>query len=239
MSDPKHAGAALALAASTSRKTLLTVDFVTADIIGLTFDTMPGNQPNTYGNFVAIWQNQNEIPWNQDPLNVKPIPTNTQAGSISFDGLTTNNNSYIIGYSVGATKSSTEGQKYGNICSTAFVPATSPGGPSQYFQTDLVLTFVGTTSVAVQFTTPAGYKPATNKNWMGLWRASTASYNNPPDWSAPITLDSNFGTAAFNNVNIGRGLTYTIGYFMSGWLGQGQQNRQTALACSLTFTNAQ
>jgi len=221
----------LFLAAAQTKLTNLTVNFVTADSIGISYDTMPGNMPNTYGNFLAIWQNQNQIPWNQEPLKAQPIPTNTQAGSLVFPGLSVTNNSYIIGYSVGPEK--TDGPKYGNICSTAFVPAKADSVPTpyQYFQTYLVLQYVGTTSVAVQFYTPTGYQPASNKNWMGLWRGETASYTNPPDWQTKIPVDSNFGTAAFNNVSIGRGLTYTVGYFMS-------DGKQSTLACSLTFTNA-
>lgn len=238
MSSSKHAGEALALSASTSNVTNMRINYVTADTIGLSYNTVPGNMPNTYGNFVAIWQNQNEIPWNQEPLQQKSILTNTQAGDIQFDGLLTNNNSYIIGYSVGPTKATTEGQKFGNICSTGYIPPVGQGGDYAYFQSNLVLQYIGTTSVAVQFNTPTGYRPATNKNWMGMWRSSTASFNNPPDYSAPITLDSNTGTAAFNNVTIARGQTYTVAYFMGGWAGQGQANKQTAMACTLTFTNS-
>lgn len=219
--------------------TRLDVNYVTADSIGLTFDTMPGNQPSNYGNYVAIWQNQNMIPWNQDPLKKQQITKNTQRGSANFTDLDLAKNSYIVGYSVGPEKAAAEGPKFGNICSTAFVPTQAKETVGEYptFQTNLILQYVGIDSVAVQFLTPAGYKPATNKNWMGLWRGEVASYINPPDWSTPITLDTNRGTAGFNNVSIGRGLIYTIGYFMGGWLGAGQANKQGALACSVTFVN--
>jgi len=227
------------LVASESKVTMLTIDFVTADIIGISFRGMPGNQPSTYGNFIAIWQNHNEIPWSASPLAAKPIPNNTPTGSLAFDGLLTTNNDYILGYSVGPEKAPADGQKWGNICSTAYVPPQgSEPPPDEYFQTKISIRHIGSTSLAVQFNTPSGYKPQTNKNWMGLWRGETASYVNPPDYSTPITVDANFGTAAFNNINIGRGLTYTVGYFMSGWIGQGQANKQTGLACSVSFTNS-
>jgi hypothetical protein len=230
----------LSLAGSNSFVTHLKITLVVADTIGLSYNTMPGNMPNTYGNFVAIWQNQNKIPWNQKPLAAKAVPTNTQQGDMVFDGLDITNNHYILGYSVGPELID-PGLKYGNICSTAFVPTKANEDPPkeyQYFQTHLVLKYLGTTSVAVQFFTPPGCQPATNKNWMGLWRGETASYNNPPDYAVPITIDANSGTAAFNDVTIGRGLTYTIGYFMSGWAEDEQARKQTALACSLRFTNS-
>lgn len=215
----------------------ISIDYVTADVIGLSYHTLPGNMPNTLGNFVAIWQNQNSIPWNQEPLRTQPISTNTQAGSLAFTDLPSiTNNSYILGYAVGPVKS--DGPKYGNVCSTAFVPASSDNGETfyQYFQSSIVLQHIGSTSLAIQFNLPDGYQAASNKCWLGLWRSSVPSYNNPPNHATPITLDSSFGTAAFNNISLGRGLTYSVALFMSGWLGQGQLNKQTAMACSLTFT---
>ncbi len=231
----------LTMASTSSFVTDLKINSVSADVISLSYDTLPGNVPSTYGNFVAIWQNQNQIPWNQDPLKTQAISTNSQAGSLAFTELPSiDNNSYIIGYSVGPLKEKGEGLKYGNICSTAFVPAASNHGETryQYFRSEITLQHVGTTSVVVQFNLPDGYQPAANKNWMGIWRSSAASYNNPPDYAAPITINSSFGTSAFNNVRIGRGLTYTIAYFMGGWVGEGQNNKQTAMACTLTFTNS-
>lgn len=217
--------------------TQIRIDYVTADVIGVSYNTLAGNMPNTYGNFVAIWQNHNSIPWNQEPLKTQPIATNTQAGSLAFLDLPPiTNNSYIIGYAVGPVKS--DALKFGNVCSTAFVPASSDSGETvyQYFQSSLVLQHIGSTSLAIQFNLPDGYQAATNKSWLGLWRASVPSYHNPPLHATPITQDSSFGTAAFNNISLGRGITYAVALFMSGWAGQGQLNKQTAMACSLTFT---
>lgn len=215
--------------------TSLKADFVTEDQIGLSYNTMSGNEPNTKGNFVAIWQNQNSIPWNQAPQQVKEIATNTQSGTMSFDGLNINKNSYIIGYSVGPKL--TSGQAVGNICSTVFIPARGDVNEQADFDPKLTLKFVGTTSVAFQFLLPFGITPLSNTAWCGIWRSSVPSYNNPPDQSIPVTIDAESGTLSFNDFNIGLGLTYTIALFMSGWKGYGQPNDQNAMACSLTFTN--
>ena len=191
---------------------------------------MPGNSPAANGNFVAIWQNQDQVPWNQKPLNTQSLTGNTQAGSLAFGGLDVNNNSYILGFGVGPDVS--------NICATAFVPAASEGqADNDTFSTKLTLVNIGTTSLTMQFNTPAGYTPKTNKNWMGLWRGETASYTNPPDTAIAVDLDANFGTQGFNGINIGRGLTYTVGYFMGGWNSDPTKRKQTTLAASLTFTN--
>ena len=88
----------VAAAAANSLTTTLNISFVSADEIDVDFNTMPGNQPNTYGNFIAIWQNSNAIPWNTEPLKTFPIPSNTQSGSASFTGLNVTNNSYIVGF---------------------------------------------------------------------------------------------------------------------------------------------
>ena len=225
----------LAPSTTQSYQTSVKTDFVTADQIGVSYDTMPGNQPNTYGNFLAIWQNQDTIPWNQEPLKTFPIQTNTQAGSASFGGLDITNNSYIIGYSVGPVD--TVGQKYGNICSTTFIPAAGSASSQQDKASSLTLEFIGTNSVAFNFNCPSGVTPMANGAWCGIWRSSVPSFNNPPDDYIQVNLNVESGTLAFNNFPIGRGLTYTIAFFMSGYNGDNTPT-QTSMACSLTFTNS-
>ena len=226
----------LQLADTTSFTTNLSVDFVTADQIGVSYNTMPGNQPNTYGNFLALWQNQDTIPWNQAPLKTFPIQTNTQAGSAAFNGLDVTNNSYVIGYSVGPVL--TQGEQYGNICATAFIPAVGTQSNSTTFSSSLTIVSIGTTSVAFNYELPANSTPLANTAWCGIWRSSVPSYNNPPDATIPVTLNASSGTLAFNDFPIGRGLTYTIALFTSGWQGFGMPNNQKAMACSVTFTNS-
>ncbi|HEY6327915.1 MAG TPA: hypothetical protein VI756_01165 [Blastocatellia bacterium] len=234
MSSSKLASGSAALVAGGSRVTLLNALQVTPDIVVLGFNTLPGNMPNTYGNFAALWQGTGEIPWSAQPLAIQPIATNTPSGTIAFTGLDLHGNAYVLGYSVGPTKTGGEAQKYGNICSTVSIPPG--GGPTQDFQTSLALLYVGPDQVLVRFSTPGGYRPAANRNWLGLWQGMEASYSQRPQYSTPITADSNFGTGTFSGAQILVGTTYTIGYFMSGWIGAGQANEQTALACSITFT---
>jgi hypothetical protein len=222
--------APLKISSTRQYQTHLNINSVTADAISLGYNTMPNNQPAANGNFVAIWQNQNQVPWNQKPLATKPLGGNSQAGSLSFDNLDVTNNSYILGFAVGTDIT--------NICATAYVPAQSEGG-AQYPTTTTTLSLqnLGTTSITVQFDTPAGYQPKSNGNWMGVWRGETASYINPPDAAVAVGLDANFGTQGINGISIGRGLTYTVGYFMGGWNADPTKRKQTTLAASLTFTN--
>lgn len=226
------------LAASTIFTTTLNIANVSADSIDVDYTTMPGNQPNTYGNFLAIWQNSASIPWTTDPIKTFPVPTNTPSGSATFGGLSVNNNSYIIGYSAGPILTPTGNiQKYGNICASAFIPAAS-SGDGTIFTSGISAIKVGSTSVSFQFDLPDGLLPQSNGAWAGLWRGENpAYYGTPPSTGfVAITPDVSSGRAAFNNVSIGRGQTYTIGIFMSGFQASGGST-QRALACSATFTN--
>ncbi|MGS2763401.1 hypothetical protein [Sinomicrobium sp. M5D2P9] len=223
------------LSSTQSHETVIKADYVTADTIGISYTNLPGCQPNSNGHFVAIWQNTNSIPWNTPPLKTQPIDTNTPAGSMNFTGLTVTKDTYIIGYSVGPTLS--VGQKYGNICSSVYIPDTTSSDQID-FASGLSLIHVGSTSVAFGYKLPDNITPQSNKAWCGLWRAGQPSYNNPPDYVIPANLDAASGTLAFNNVKIGIGLTYTIAFFMSGYdESDKSQSNQKAMACSITFTN--
>jgi hypothetical protein len=227
-------GSSALLAGSGSSTTQLVVTSAVADQISVAYNTMPGNQPNTYGNYVAIWQNSDSIPWNTDPLQTQQIVSNTQAGDMIFSGLNITVNSYIIGYGVGPQLTGTGVQKQGNICSTVFVPAVGGGAPTQFLPSIQVLS-IGANSVAVSFNLPSGILPQSNGAWIGLWRAEQASYNNPPVAANSIQVNAGQGSGFINGVTIGRGLTYTIGLFMSGWGGGSSPNNQKPLACSVTF----
>lgn len=220
--------------APVQRSTTLQVDFVTADQIGVTYDMMPGTRPQDTGALVAIWQDADLIPWENPPLATQPIGSQ-QHGSLSFGGLTVQSNQYIVGLLVGPTKTDT--QKARNTAASAFIPNDKdPPVPRASF---LTLKFVGTNSVAVQFNCLGGYRAQTDGAWMGIWRGEAASYFQPPDAVAQVRIDSNFGTVAFNNFPIGIGLTYTIGFFNSGWSDDPTQRNQKVLSCSLTFTQGQ
>lgn len=215
-----------------TRQTTISVDFVTADIIGVTYDMMPGTRPSDAGCVVAIWQDQDQIPWEDEPLRTQAIGAQ-QHGSVNFDKLSVQSNSYIIGLTVGPMQ--TNAQKARNVAAQAYIPGVSDPPESQ--NDFLTLKFVGPTSIAVQYNCLPGYRAATDQAWMGLWRGEVASYSKPPDVGAvPVTIDSNFGTVAFNNISIGVGLTYTVGFFTTGWSETPSNRNQKVLACSLTFT---
>jgi hypothetical protein len=214
-----------------TRQTTLQVDFVEADVIGITYDMMPGARPADTGAIIAIWQDEDQIPWEDEPLSKQAIGSQ-QHGSVSFTDLSVQKNTYIIGLTTGPLK--TDSQKNRNTAAQAWITSETEWELKNDF---LTLKFVGPTSVAMQFNCLAGFRALTNKAWMGLWRGEVASYTQPPNvGAAQIKIDSNSGTASFNNVSIGVGLTYTVGFFPSGWADDPNLRNQKVLACSLTFT---
>ncbi len=198
---------------------------VTGNTITFEFETLPGNTPNTYGNWVGLWPNTNVIPWKTAAQASAVIPTDTRDGDSTLTNLVLGDVSYMLGYAVGPEAA--VGQKNGCICSTAFIPAA--GSDYVYFQTTMTLGKVTPSSVAVQYTAPAGNTPAANGSWIGLWRGSQASYINPPEAQTGISDNASAGTAIIQGVTLQRGETYTLGYFMS--------QAQTTLAAILSFTH--
>lgn len=205
-----------------------------ANSVDVLFNGLPGNVPDTYGNLVALWQNNNSIPYGTNPKLHTPVIGNSPDGSFTFEGLDLNNNSYIIGYSVGPVLTGTGLQTYGNICATVFIPANS--NEVDPFVPTLEVMSIGTTSVSLKYFLPQNILPKTNGAWVGIWRSAQPSYTTPPLASAPISQDAPDSTCSINGFNIGRGLTYTIGLFTSGYV-KGGVSKQTAMAVSLTFTN--
>lgn len=201
-----------------SQVTNLAVSSVTATTINGSYNTLGGNQPNTYGNAIFLWQSPNQIPYNTPPLATFQIPGNTQSGSFSFPGLQVQIKSYVMGYAVGPNVS--------QICSTAYVPAS--GTDWQYFQSMLSVQDLGTDSVTINYQTPSGNQPQTNGNWVGLWQGEVPSYTNPPAAKTNVDNNNAVGQATINNYPFLRGTTYTVAYFMG--------SKQTMMAASYTFS---
>jgi hypothetical protein len=224
----------LQAAAPTLVQTQVTVKVIDSHNLNVSYDTLPGNQPSSYGNYVAIWQNQGQIPFNQTPLATYPIKANTQAGSINVPNLQITANSYIVAYCVGPAL--TTGQIHGNACSTVAIPSLNVGGPNVNVLTSMSIADIGTTSLAVNFILPNGETPQANGAWIGVWESSVASYSNPPNLLSAVLVNTNSGVAFLNNINIGRGSTYTVALYTSGYSTNPGTLGLTAMAATLTFS---
>jgi hypothetical protein len=199
------------------------------------FNTMPGNQPNNYGNTVFLWQtSQSQIPRNTTPLSTWTVPIGTPDGSGDFGGLSVTNLSYLVGYAVGPAVS--------NIVATDFIPAgpgkpSHPGASGGVVPPSVLVTVVGTTSVSFKYLMPPGSLPSQDGDWAGIWQGQdeSALYSVPPTAFVPVAGGSFAGTGSFNNVPILRGTLYTVGYFKGGY--NTTTPKLTTLAASTTFTN--
>ena len=198
--------------------TTVSVSGVTSDTISANYNTIPGNQPNSYGNTAFLWQSSNQIPYNEPPLATYSIPGNTQDGSFVFPGLTIQSKSYIVGYAVGTT--------INQICATCYIPAA--GTSYATAQTNLDVSSVSTDSAIVNYQTPDGNLPLTNANWIGLWQGNVASYTVKPLYVQAIKTDDSTGSAVINNFSFKRSTTYTLAYFMG--------TKQTMMAATYTFS---
>lgn len=212
----------VALGSPTFQGTSLSVENYSADTVTVKYTGLPANQPHAYGNFVAIWEDS-VIPWTAPPLASKVIPQDRSTGTATLTGLTIGHSSYVVGYGVGPGVST--------ICASALLSAGGLRLPPSSVQ--ISLSYVGTDSVIVHYETLSGYLPATNHNWVGLWRSYVSPYGAPePLGTVLIPQDSTSGNVAIDGVSIGIGSPYTLIYYMGN---PEEQKKNTLAAAILTF----
>lgn len=223
----------------TSNITDLSVLQVTPQSITLRYHLLPDTTPGSFGNFVAIWQNTNNIPYNQDPEKKQNVTGSTQSGTTTFVVDLTRNN-YIVGYSVGPELTAPS-QKVGNVCSTVYIPMLNTGSivegaaePYAAFQTKLSVGVITPNSITFKYEVPTNCRPASNKAWVALFRGD-ASYTTAPEKAMAITSDEDSGWVAWNDLKILFDRKYTIAWFMSGYAADGTRI-QTRMAATVSFT---
>jgi hypothetical protein len=221
-------------------QTILKTLQVTESLILLQYELLPDTNPGGNGNFAAIWQNTNNIPWTQPPESTTPITGSTQKGQFSFP-VDLRQNSYIIGYAVGPVLDDPS-QKYGNVCSSVYIPiipklqaltdsAVVEAEDDSSFFTDLTLGVSTGDTVTFKYAVPSNCQPKTNKAWIGVFRGS-AAYNIPPEKAVPMTSNEDSGWMAISHKFVAN-KKYTLAYFMSGY---GDTPKQTRMAATLSFT---
>jgi hypothetical protein len=213
----------LSLASTSGTGTVITVGYVGPTLLLYNYNTLPSNQPTTYGNTVFLWQSPSPIPWNQTPLASQPVSGNTQAGSVNFTNLQIQQKDYIAGYAVGPSVQ--------NICSWAWIPA-SGSPPTVTFQTSVSVLAFSTDSAVMQYTVPDGAQPQANGHWVGVFQGPYASYTDATLIVAKANVGSNVstGTVSITGTFL-RGTQYTVAYFCGA--------KQTAMAAITSFTTAQ
>lgn len=203
------------LSAAASYATSIRLVAVMADTVTLSYDTLPGNQPATYQNFVGVWDSEN-VGYDQPPIARQNIATNTQSGTVFIDNLNPANVPYIFGYAVGPDVDA--------VCATTFI---APGQPPVNFSSSLMLLQVTADRITVHYDFPSGFVPGVVGSSVVVWKGPVPLYNQPPMAKTPLATSSGSGTAAVN-VNVLFGASYTVGLLMT--------LSPTSLAASITFS---
>ncbi|GAA3927883.1 hypothetical protein GO495_05685 [Chitinophaga oryziterrae] len=182
----------------------VSIPYFDADTVTVNYAGLPGNQPATYKNFVAIWE-ASMIPWTVPPLSQVQIEQNSQQGTVVINGLTITRNAYIVGYGVGPDIT--------NICCSSIISAG--GLLAAPTQVSISLNYLGTTSLSIHYQTLGGYMPQQYNNWIGLWKGYASPYStDTPVASVTISSNASEGTVGMNNVQLGINSNYTLIYFM-------------------------
>jgi hypothetical protein len=223
----------MATTTATPAQNLLATSFtiqssdVTGSQITCHYDTMPGNQPNSYGNTLYLWQtSQQFVPINTTPTSSQKISSNQPNGSFIFQNLNVSIESYLVAYAVGNTVQ--------NIVASVFIPSGIPSTPTGT-QPWMQVSNIGSTSVSIQYNMPVGMQPQSDGDWIGIWQGGQALlYSVAPMQFSAVSSNSNSGNSGMNlNTPLQRGSTYTIGYFKGGYAATSP--KQQTLACSSTF----
>ena len=186
--------------------------------VDVAYAGLPGNQPKSYGNFVALWPNS-VVPWTVAPASRLGVPVDTEVGSVVMVGVSIARVPNVVAYAVGP--------QVDDACASALLAADGSAGPVD--AVSLRLVSLGPTSLTLRYHTLAGYLPATAGNWIGLWRGRASPYNAPPPLArVKVAQDVTDDDVAINGVTLAAGNVYTVVYFMDEAL--------TTAAVILTFT---
>lgn len=172
-------------------------------VLGVSWKGLPNRNPNKSGDFVAIWQNSNEIPFGTPPLNTQPVTNAGPDGDVAFTGLQLASLPYTVGYSVGPDTSCHE------IAATISI---GPGGAiTPTDATVLSIGYVGATSLVIDYTTPSGTTPKAFGHTVVLVKGRQYPASGEPVATAKPSENSK-DAVSFNNVTMVKGQPYTVAY---------------------------
>jgi hypothetical protein len=186
------------------------------------YHTLANNKPNTYGNFVQIWQDDS-VEWNNPSGgSSQTVPTNGIQGDLTVP-LQVQKKNYICAFSVGPSVQ--------NICATAFLPEANING--QVLFSPKISVLPAQDSLLVNYHVPAGCLPGDYGHWVGLFNGGDNPYETPP-----LTLTTVSGNAGAGSVPLYYGMSAGRSYLAVYFAG-GAGADQTSPACALLFTAAQ
>jgi hypothetical protein len=165
---------------------------------------LPGNQPQLYGNSVAIWEGT-VVPFTIPPIERLPIEVGASEGSVALGGTEITRDAYTVAYAVGPAPSD-------------IAVASTFGAQGQTLGTrrvDLSIRAAGPTSLVVRYSTLPGYRPMKAGNWLGLWRGEVSPYDAPdPVARVDVGADVNEDDLSLNGIVLADGFLYTLAYHL-------------------------
>jgi hypothetical protein len=172
-------------------------------LLELSFQGVGGRIPNSAGDYVALWQNPGSVPWGTAPSNTEQIVNLTPDGDQAFGGLSMAALPYVVAYSVGPDP---DGR---NIAAVVPLGVGGTQGPLQAIT--ITTAYVGSTSLVVSYTTPAGSNPQAFGHQIVL--VHNQGYLPSSYVVQTITPSTNSQDyVAFNGVTMVIGQWYTVAY---------------------------
>jgi hypothetical protein len=180
------------------------------DGVAVRYAGIPGNQPESYHNAVALWDTWSPViagPNKTSPLRVVPITGNLQPSDVYVPWPFTGTD-YLITYQAGESLTT--------MCAALELSlnlklATVP--PSAI---SLRVYRLDDSSITIVYSTLGGYLPKTYGNWVGVWQGFAGPYfaSAPPDSWAAVGTDHTEGLLTVPNLQIIPDFDYRIIYFM-------------------------
>ncbi|MEN3754053.1 hypothetical protein ABC733_19550 [Mangrovibacter sp. SLW1] len=201
--------------------TELMINLVAGNLVNFSYQTLSGNQPNTYSNQVYLWEvSDDSIPWSRPAQSSTPVLLNIPVGDQNMENVQITTNAYILGYSLAPATSASVWSDYSNVVACAYIPPWTEGTENrQVTQSTCVIEprYVGSTSLVCYFTFLPGFQATLSKSWIGIWPGRSASYTVPPKWFSPLIDATDSGYAGINNLALAVGEQYTLGLFSGGF----------------------
>jgi hypothetical protein len=211
---------------------------LTATSIPIYYNTLEGNQPNTYKNTVHLWQVDGwEVPPSVPNLIKEPLITADNPSAFQYFNVELTRANYLIAYAVG------EGRD-----AVVTTQRLEPLGDGQYKVTpppeeealSFKITDVNPTTVSYSFRMPSGTSAKDDGDWIGVWRDPKVSdlYDNArePIYFLPVEDDDSNGNGSLTLPHAQQfeiGVNYMLGYFKSGY--NTQNPLRTTLAAVISF----
>jgi hypothetical protein len=181
----------------------LTVQELSGTTIAIAFTGISGRQPALAGDCVFLWQNPNVVPWGTAPLASTPIESTTPDSDQLLGGLSLASLPYVIAYSVGNDPNGR------NIAAVAPFGVGATIGPTQVIT--VATAYVGTNSLAISYTTPAGTSPKSFGHQLALVKNQGYRPTSPLIKMTTPT-DQSTDIAIFNGVPMTMGQYFTVAY---------------------------